>query len=93
MLLIQFVCLQFLDVLTTLIFLSCGVHEANPLVRLALEAARGNPAAALLAVKVAGFAAAFYAWRSGRHRLLGRINLLFAVCVAWNLVAITARLA
>lgn len=93
MLLIQFVCLQVLDVLTTLIFLNCGVHEANPLVRLALEAARGNPAVALFAVKVAGFAAAFYAWRSGRHRLLGRINLLFALCVVWNLVAITARLA
>ena len=29
-----------------------------------------------------------YCWRVGRQRLLSRINLLFAVLVAWNMVAL-----
>ena len=88
MLLIQFIFLQFCDLMTTLVFLSFGVAEANPVVRLALGSAHGNPAMALLALKAAGLACGWYAWRSGRRRLLGRINLLFAVCVAWNILAI-----
>jgi len=92
-LLVQFVFLQICDLLTTLVFLSFGVAEANPVVRLALGLGRGNPAAALLALKAAGLACGWYAWRSGRRRLLGRINLMFAVCVAWNVAAIAARLA
>lgn len=91
MLLIQFICLQICDLLTTLIFLSLGVAEANPLVRLALGAAREHPAAVLTAVKLAGIVLGCYAWRSGRRRLLSRINILFAACVAWNLVAIAVR--
>jgi hypothetical protein len=89
--LIQFVFLQICDLLTTLAFLSLGVAEANPLVRLALAAARGNPATALLAVKAGALAIGWYTWKSGRLRLLSRINLLFAVCVVWNLIAIAVR--
>ena len=91
MLLIQFICLQICDLVTTLVFLSMGVAEGNPLVRLALSAARAHPAVVLSAVKMAGIVGAWYAWHSGRRRLLSRINLMFAVCVAWNLVAIAVR--
>jgi len=89
-LLIQFVCLQLLDVLTTLVFLNFGVAEGNPVVRLFLGASRHNPAAVLLVLKAMAFAFAFFAWRSGRRRLLGCINMLFAACVAWNIAAIIA---
>jgi hypothetical protein len=91
-LLAQFIFLQVCDLLTTVIFLSMGVAEGNPLVRLALEAARSCPAVGLLAVKAAALGCGWYAWSSGRHRLLGRINVLFAICVVWNAVAIVASL-
>lgn len=91
MLLIQFVFLQLCDVLTTLVFLSFGVAEANPVARAVLAAARAHPALGLMGLKTAGVVCGWYAWRSGRHRLLSRINLLFAGCVVWNLVAIVAR--
>jgi hypothetical protein len=90
-LLIQFICLQICDLITTLVFLSLGVAEANPLVRLALSAASQQPALVLAAVKIAGVSCGWYAWRSGRRRLLSRINLMFALCVAWNVVAIAMR--
>ena len=91
MLLIQFICLQICDLLTTLVLLSFGVAEANPLVRLALSMAQNHPAAVLTALKIVGVGCGWYAWRSGRHRLLGRINLLFALCVVWNVVAIAVH--
>lgn len=90
MLLIQFVFLQLCDVLTTLAFLSFGVAEANPIARAALGAAQTNPALGLIALKAVGLVCGWYAWRSGRHRLLSRINVLFAACVAWNVIAIVA---
>lgn len=88
MLLIQFVFLQICDLLTTLAFLRLGVSEANPVVRLVLGIARTSPAAALLAVKAVGIFCGWYAWHSGRRRLLVRTNWLFAACVAWNVLAI-----
>jgi Domain of unknown function (DUF5658) len=87
-LLIQFVFLQICDLLTTLAFLRLGVSEANPLVRLALGVARTNPAAVLLSVKGVGILCGWYAWHSGRRRLLVRTNWLFAACVVWNVLAI-----
>ena len=39
-------------------------------------------------MKVAAIALGLYCWRNGRQRLLGRINLLFAMVVAWNLAAL-----
>ena len=87
--LILFVILQLGDAGTTLTFIRRGVAEANPLVSGALGAA-ANPAVALAAVKLAGCALAFYAWRSGRTRLLLRANVFFGLCIAWNLLAIAA---
>jgi Domain of unknown function (DUF5658) len=81
---------QFLDLLTTVIFLLHGVQEANPLVRLALRSAP-SPLLGLLLVKVAALALGVYCWRMGRQSLLLRMNVLFAILVSWNLLALLAR--
>jgi hypothetical protein len=87
--LLQFSYLQVLDFLTTIAFLLHGVQEANPLVRLALFS-MPNPIGALVTVKVLALALGLFCWRMGRDRLLMRINIMFAVLVAWNLVALIA---
>ena len=86
-LLLQYSYLQVLDFLTTIAFLTVGVQEGNPLVRLALHAGP-NPMAGLLMVKMLAVLLGVYCWRVGRQRLLSRINLLFAILVAWNMVAL-----
>lgn len=73
--------------MTTVAFLLHGVHEGNPLVRVALQYAP-NPLGGLLAVKVLAVGLGIYCWRGGRDRLLTKINILFAVIVAWNMVAL-----
>jgi len=90
-LLLQYSYLQMLDFMTTLAFLLNGVGEANPVVRFALQYSP-NPVGGLLAVKLVALALGVYCWRAGRQRLLGRINVLFAFLVAWNLVALIANL-
>ncbi len=84
-----FIYLQFLDLLTTLVFLSHGVQEANPLVRFAITAAHSR-LLGLLIIKAFAFAAALYCVRSARFRLLLRINVFFAALVVWNLLAMLA---
>ena len=88
-LLLQYSYLQMLDLLTTVAFLLHGVHEANPLVRLALRYS-SHPLGGLLLVKMLALSLGIYCWRCGRERLLTRINILFAIVVAWNLVALIA---
>jgi hypothetical protein len=83
----QYFYLQVLDFLTTIAFLVNGVREGNPLVRLALSVG-SNPIASLVVVKFLAILLGFYCWRVGKRQLLSRINLLFAVLVAWNLVAL-----
>ena len=83
-LLLQFLYLQVLDILTTLAFLLNGVQEANPLVRLALEAGP-SPVLSLIGVKIVAAALAIYCVRRARLRLLARVNVFFAALVAWNL--------
>ena len=90
-LLAQFVYLQALDILTTLAFLSSGVEEANPLLRLLLSCVPTR-LGSLLCVKLLGLILAVYCWRRGRHRLLGRVNVFFALLVAWNLSALVVAL-
>jgi hypothetical protein len=87
MILFAFICLQVLDTLTTLLFLHQGVPEANPLIRMAL-AGSADPAWALVLAKAFAIALATFAWRTGRTGLLRKVNWVFALCVAWNLVAI-----
>ncbi len=83
----QYFYLQVLDFLTTIAFLVNGVREGNPLVRLALSVGT-NPVASLLVVKLLAILLGFYCWRVGKRQLLSRINLLFALLVAWNLIAL-----
>jgi hypothetical protein len=86
-LLVQYSYLQVLDFLTTLAFLLYGIQEANPVVRLCLGLSN-SPLAGLLLVKVLALALGIMVWRMGRTRLLARINTMFALVVAWNLVAL-----
>ena len=83
----QYSYLQTLDFLTTIAFLVNGVREGNPLVRLALSLPV-NPIGSLLLVKLLALLLGFYCWRVGKRQLLLRINLLFAVLVAWNMIAL-----
>jgi hypothetical protein len=85
-----FVVLQCCDLITTLWFLSHGIREGNPLVA-ALIRLSSEPAVPLALLKGAACLLAYRAWRRNSLRLLGRVNLLFAAAVGWNLVAI-ARL-
>ena len=83
----QYSYLQALDFLTTIAFLVNGVREGNPLVRLALSIGY-NPIGSLVVVKFMAMLLGFYCWRVGKRQLLSRINLLFALLIAWNLVAL-----
>ena len=85
--LLHYTYLQVLDFLTTIAFLMHGVREANPFVRMMLSLVP-NPVAGLLAVKVLALLLGLYCWRMKRTRLLTWINALFALLVAWNLVAL-----
>jgi Domain of unknown function (DUF5658) len=86
-LLLQYSYLQVLDLLTTLAFILHGVREGNPLVRMMMHMT-ANPLDGLLVVKLLAVALGVYCWKLGRSRLLTRINILFAVIVAWNLGAL-----
>jgi len=86
MILFTFICLQAMDAASTLFFLHHGVGEANPLIRAAL-AGPADPGMALAAAKILAVALGLVAWRSGRKGLLRKMNVMFALCVAWNLVA------
>ena len=88
-LLLQYSYLQVLDLMTTLAFLLHGIQEGNPLVRFALRFS-SSPITALLGVKCLALGLGIYCWRCGRKRLLTRINILFAIVVAWNLAALIA---
>lgn len=83
----QFSYLQLLDFLSTVAFLLLGIQEGNPVVRLAIQVAP-TPFHGLAAIKIAALALGIYCLKVGRVRLLARINLLFAIVVAWNLVAL-----
>lgn len=94
MLLFTFILLQAMDALTTVAFLRLGVVEGNPLIRLALASSGGYPLGSMLALAVPKLFAVglgVFAWRSGRKRLLLKMDLLFGLCVAWNVMAIILR--
>jgi hypothetical protein len=85
--LMHFSYLQILDFLTTVAFLVNGIKEANPFVRFALKLGP-SPVGGLIIVKLLAIGLGVYCWRLGRHRLLSRINVWFAMLIAWNLVAL-----
>ena len=84
---LQYSYLQMLDFLTTLAFLLNGVQEGNPVVRWTIGLT-SSPLSGLLLVKFVAIALGIVCWRLGRRRLLFRMNLLFALVVTWNVVAI-----
>jgi hypothetical protein len=86
-LIIQYSYLQVLDLLTTMAFLLNGVREGNPLVRFAIAHAP-SPVGGLLLVKIAAIALGVYCWQRRREKLLTRMNVMFAVLIAWNLTAL-----
>ncbi len=87
--LVQYSYLQILDFLTTLSFLLYGVQEGNPVVRWFMDES-SSPIVGLLAVKMLAVILGVVVWRMRRERLLARINILFAIVVAWNLLALIA---
>lgn len=86
-LLLQYSYLQVLDFMTTVAFLLNGIREGNPLVRFAIAYAP-HPLSGLLAIKLLAVGLGYYCWRRGREKLLLRINILFALVVAWNMMAL-----
>ena len=87
---LQYSYLQMLDFLTTLAFLLNGVEEGNPVVRWAIRLS-SSPLSGLLLVKLVAIALGIVCWRLGRGKLLFKMNLLFALIVTWNVVAIIVR--
>jgi hypothetical protein len=83
----QFSYLQVLDFLTTVAFLLLGIQEGNPVVRFALELAP-SPIMGLAVIKVIALALAVACLRLGKLSLLARANVLFAIVVAWNMLAL-----
>src|SRR5436309_1644843 len=83
---------QVLDVLTTIVCLLHGVHEANPVVKFALLSAP-TPLMGFVIVKCVAMALAAFCWKFGRENFLGRVNFFFAVLVSWNLLALISSAA
>jgi len=81
--------LQILDLLTTVAFLINGVKEANPIVK-GMMYMTESPFTGLLFLKLVAILLGVYCWRIRKYHLLARINILFALLVAWNLVALIA---
>ena len=86
-LIFQYSYLQVLDFLTTIAFLLHGVKEGNPVVLLAIQTFP-SPIFGLVFVKILAIGLGAACWYSGKERLLQRINVGFAVLVAWNLISI-----
>ena len=80
-----FLCLQILDVLTTVVGLNLGAKEGNLFVAQLL---RCGTIPGLLCVKVIACLLAAAALLRGRQRLLRLVNFWFVALVGWNLVII-----
>lgn len=88
----QYSYLQVLDFLTTIAFLINGVSEGNPIVNFAIQTFP-SPLAGLAAVKLVAIALGVYCWQTAKGQLLGRINIGFALLVAWNLLTLILKTA
>ena len=86
----QYSYLQMLDFLTTVAFLLNGVQEGNPLVKWAIQSFP-SPIFGLAFVKILAVGLGAACWYSGKERLLTRINIAFAVLVAWNLLSLIVK--
>ena len=79
-----YVVLQVADLVSTLVFLSLGVQEGNPLVAFCMRVT--NPFIGLLIVKSAALALGLFYVNTGRN--LTKVNAFFIVLFIWNLLAI-----
>ena len=84
-----FLALQFLDALTTLIFLSKGVREGNPVVAGMLPFVHAQWIG-LVAAKLLATLIGFFCYRNGKFAALRIANFGYAGIVAWNLLTIAA---
>jgi hypothetical protein len=84
-----FIFLQCLDLLTTLVFISEGLTEGNPIVNWALSYAHA-PWVGLIVTKLTAGLIGQYCYTSGRTNLLRRANLGYSLVVGWNLMGIGA---
>ena len=84
---LEFVYLQVLDALTTIAFMMYGVAELNPVIKWAM---RESPSAltGLLLVKILAVGLAFYCIVRARQKLLRKVNIFFALVVAYNVVVL-----
>jgi len=80
-----------MDLLSTIAFLLTGIEEGNPMVRLSMRVAN-DPLTGLLLVKFAAISLGLICVWRGRLRLLQRMNILFALLVAWNLFSLIGGL-
>jgi hypothetical protein len=82
-----FFALQCMDLVTTLVFLSKGMEEGNPLVRLSMAIFHA-PWIGVAFAKVTAVFIGQYCYRSKRTGLLRKANVGYALVVGWNLFAI-----
>ncbi len=88
----QYSYLQVLDFLTTIAFLINGVQEGNPVVNWAILTFP-TPMAGLAAIKIVAIGLGVYCWQTAKSHVLAKINIAFAVLVAWNLVTLIIKTA
>ena len=81
-----FVTLQFADIVTTLIFLSMGLAETNPLAEHFMT--WFGPLPGLLILKGLAISIALLCRLAASPRFFRRINVVYAVVVAMNLITI-----
>ena len=84
-----FVVLQVLDILTTMMGLQMGAHEASMFIGRLMQV---GPVAALLIAKLFAVLLVAAAMRFKRPRVVVFLNYWFAVVVSWNLVMIVVTL-
>jgi Domain of unknown function (DUF5658) len=80
-----FIGLQIGDIITTIIFLSMGVQEANPIVKAAIV--HFGPLPGLLLIKIIAIGLALW-WYSRNKERMVLVNCFYAVLVCWNIIAI-----
>ena len=80
-----FVVLQVLDILTTLLGLQLGAHEASLFIGRLMQV---GPVAALLIAKIFAVLLVAVALKFKRPHVVVFLNYWFAVVVSWNLVTI-----
>lgn len=89
---LQFVYLQVLDLLSTVVFLQGGTREGNPLVEWAMRLT-GNALGGLALVKGIAVMIGLFCLFTRRARLMTKINVVYAGVVVWNLLSVILTLA